>query len=432
VAANGEQRAQRTRVVRWALLLIPALAAVSMSVATALQLRPGGLDDGFAVLAAGPRATAWNPANLGLFPQNSAELVSLRAVVGNNAYSLGEYNKYNGAAWSEDDKRDILDHIGGSQLDSRGRAQVAAFGVSVGHFAFSTLSRAASRAAIPKDLIRFGLFGNPVGETFALSDVDGEGIAYTEFRFSFARPVGRIAARISSLMNDWHAGFTLKLLRGWGYVELLEASGSFTTTDAYITGSGQFRSASATRGGGWGIDFGIAGRIGQRWIGSLAIRDLFARLRWTGDAEEHLTSFAIDKLSLSDIDSDDEEDLIEEDTQTNPLDEITSTLPVIFAAGGAYLGDRLLTSFYLEMATKSDLGGVGTPGLSLGMAWPRARWYVLRGVAGLGGAEGTRIGAGFGLGLGPAQLDVACRTWGTLNPFRSKGIGASLGLGFLF
>ncbi len=390
----------------------------------AAALRVAGPEAGFAAMASGPAAAAWNPATLALYPETRLELLALQCTVSNSSYSLSDYNRFNGAYWTEDDKRALLASIESSQLTVDGGARVGALGFATGGFAFTTETRAMSGMAVPKAAFEILLFGNTPGETFDLTGADGEGIAFTEFRISYARDLSRFFHSLPPRLEGWTVGASAKLLHGWAYAELLEASGGITTTDELIYADGKLRSVLAQGGSGYGFDLGFAGPLGGNWTGSLAARDLFASLTWTGDCEERIDTFGVAGLTLGDVD----DDLVETASATRSLDEVTTALPAVFSIGAAHHGRRFLTAFLVETATSSAFGASGKPRASLATAWQALGWLVLRGSTAIGGTAGPSIGGSLGLGLGPFQLDLGSRTLGSLNPFDGKGIGLVAGL----
>lgn len=400
------------------------LAALSTGTARGDVRRPGP-EASFAAVASGPKATSWNPANLALFPERRMELFTVQAGFGNNSFSMADYARLNGTVWSESDKREILSAIGSSELILEGEARLRAAGFSFGSLAFSTETRGSSRLAGPRELLELLLYGNTVGETFELDGAEAEAIAFTEVRFSMARPIESFVLTPPPVLKGWCAGATVKLLQGWAYAKLDEASGGVTTTQEAVYGSGYFRSVTARGGWGFGIDLGFSGPVGRDWVGSVAIRDLFATIRWTKGAEERIDSFDVPGLSLGDVD----EDMMSTESVTRSMDSVQTSLPTVFSLGVARQGERLLTACHLEVATGSRLGASGIPRLSVGAAWESWRWLVIRGTAELGGIERAELGGGAGVAMGPVQLDLGLHSWGSFNPFDSRGLGLVLGLG---
>jgi hypothetical protein len=418
------ERIGRGRVIPFAVAITVAIAMSVVAAATGASVRPAGEDPAFAAAAAGPAATSWNPANLALFPERRVELFALRGGIGNDSYTLREYQELNGAFWDDDDKNTVLGGIHGSQVTLSGQASLRATGVSLGHLAFSTETRGASRASLPKEALELLLYGNTVGETFDLEGARAEGVAFTELRLSFAGSLRGVVPLAPRALDGWCAGASAKMLKGWGYGELLEAQGGVTTSVENLTGNGYLRYVTAQGGSGFGFDLGLAGPVGRGWTASLAARDLAARIKWTGQVEERTDCFAAPGISLGD-----DNEVVVTESVTVPLGSVTTALPAVYSVGLAREQGRLLTAFQLEAAGEQRLGASPALRASAGAAWTFTRWFALRGSLSLGGEDAAAIGGGAGFAWGPVQLDLALRSWGSLNPFVSKGIGAATSLG---
>lgn len=156
----------------------------------------------------------------------------------------------------------------------------------------------------------------------------------------------------------------------------------------------------------------------------MAVRDVGARLKWTSQVEERTDYFEAPGISLGD----DEETVVTESV-TLPLGSVTTHLPAVYSAGLARQNGRLLTAFQLEAASARDMGASPAVRGSAGTAWTATRWLALRGSLSLGGEDAAAVGGGAGLAWGPVQVDLGVRSWGSVNPFASKGIGVVTSLG---
>ena len=400
-----------------ALLLLGAL--LIFAAAPRADVRLAGPEPGFAAHASGPAATSWNPANLALFPERSFELFGLQAGFGNNSFSMKRYGDLNGAYWDEATKQEILGSIDGDTFTFAGAVRLRAVGISVGTFAFSTETRAISDATLSKEALELLLFGNTVGRTFDLEGTGGVGVAFSEMRISAAQPLGNLTESLSPTLAAWCVGVSVKLLEGWAYGELLEANGGLTTTDELIYGNGTLRTVTATGGRGFGFDLGFSGPLGKDWTASLAFRDLFAGLNWTEGVEERTETFDVPGISLGEG----EEDTIYSSEVVRTLDSYAGDLASTISVSAARTSGRLLTALHLETPAGSGVGASVDPFGGVAAAWRLGSRLALRGSAGLGGSAGAALGGGLGLAAGPVQLDLSAQSWGSLNPFASKGMG---------
>ncbi len=404
-------------------LLVVIVGSLILAVtAAAGPVQFAGTAEGFAAAAYGPAAVSWNPANLTLFPGTVVEVMSLRGGVGNNSYSISDYNRFNGSFWDDEMKAEILSKIDGDTFEFDGSINARVAGLSIAGFAMTTETRAISKIAAPKEMFELILNGNTVGRSFSIDGAEGGGIAFTEMRLSAARPLVSILPVESSRFSQWHGGVSLKILKGWGYGELLEARGGITTSQEMVYGDGHFRSQYARGGKGFGFDLGFAGPIGENWIASMAMRDLFASINWTRDVEERIESFDVPGLILGDSVS------VNSSSATRSLSSVKTSLPVVFSVGAARQGERFLHAFHLEMATKSQYGSSTTPRLALASGWKLKSRVALRASAATGGNGPSNIGGSLGLALGVVHLNLGLHSWGSLNPFASKGMGFISGM----
>ena len=113
-------------------LLMLVTALISGVPTAAAQVRAAGLAGAYTAVAAGPHASAWNPANLALYDQRGIDFFSVHAAIGNNSYSLSDYRKFNGAFWGEKEKQEILARIESSAIRVDGVADASALGVALG------------------------------------------------------------------------------------------------------------------------------------------------------------------------------------------------------------------------------------------------------------------------------------------------------------
>ncbi len=422
----------------WLRALVPAASAAALC----------GIDGVFGPAASGPAAAAYNPALLGTAPPaevpteapsaRQVELFSVAAGVGNSSLTMRQYAALNGAFWDEGDKDEILDSIEDGQLDVRGDAQARVAGVSWGRWAFGTRTRAQGRIAVPRQVLELMLYGNTVGESFSVEGASGEGIALTEYRLCGALELSELVGREGLLggwlggwlgtgldgrggesVQPWQVGLTFKLLQGWQYARILDAEGGITTTNEVLYGDGSVRSLTARGGRGWGADLGCAGPVGEAWTVSLVVSDLVGRLTFTGQVEERLDTFDVSGLTIGD----EGEAVITSETVAVELREWQVDLPARFSLGLAHHGEAALASVRIDVATEDRLGASRVPRLGAGYARRLQDWLIVRGVFSVGGLDGASLGGELGWSVGPVQWNVGLRSWGSLNPWNSRGLG---------
>ncbi|MBD3235670.1 MAG: hypothetical protein GF330_03090 [Candidatus Eisenbacteria bacterium] len=414
--------------MRISLLIIPGLLWAGGGPATArAQVRAAGMAGAYTAVAAGAQAASWNPANLALYPDRGIELFSLTGAVGNDSYSLSDYRRFNGAYWGESEKQEILSRIESETIGVDLAADVTAAGLALGGWAFSTTSHATSRLALPKEYLRLVLYGNAVGETFRLDGAAGDAVAYSEFRFSAAQRLAALVPAARSLPGAWSAGVSLKLLQGWAYGEIQEASGGVTTTTDAINGAGELRSLLAQGGSGYALDLGLAGALGGGWTAGFAARDIAATIHWDRGVEERIDSFVVDGLTLDEI----SDETVRDESVTISRPQARLRLPVTYALGVARHAGRLLAAASLEIGSHDGWGARRSPRFSAGLEWTPWGFLALRTGLALGGLDESSAAVGSGFAVGRVRIDLAIQSWGTLNLFDSRGLGGGLGIGIV-
>ncbi len=421
--------------------LAPALAPALALAATAGSLRaaerparagaPGmpcgtlptvdlaGVDDSFGPAMVGPAGAAYNPALPSLVPVRRVELVGCDLHVGNGSLPLRQYGQLNGAHWDQEDKDQILATLDSGHLDIAVGAEMRAAGICWGSGSFVIRTRAHGELSIPRQALELLLNGNTVGETFSLDGTSGEGILFTEYRLSLGLPLYQMVGQDRGALEGWHAGCAAKILRGWRYARILEAAGGLTTTSQALYGDGSIRSLAAQGGTGFGADVGFAGPLCGSWTASLVVTDLLGWLDFTGDVQERIDSFDLSGLCIGEGAG----QIVATETVEIPVDAFRVYLPVGLSLGAARRDESSLTSLRMDLSGEDRLGAARTVRVAIGHARRFAGCLAARGTASLGGADRASLGGELGWRVGAAQVDLGLRSWGSLNPWASRGIG---------
>ena len=378
-----------------------------------------GVDGSFGPAMMGPAGAAYNPALPSLVPVRRVELVGCDLQVGNGSLPLRQYGQLNGAHWDQADKDRILATLDTGRLDIAAGAELRAAGISWDNGSFVIRTRAHGALSIPKQALELLLNGNTVGEAFTLDGTSGEGILFTEYRLSLGLPLHQIAGQDQGPLEGWHAGCAAKILRGWRYARILEAAGGLTTTSQALYGDGSIRSLAAQGGTGFGADVGVAGPLRGSWMASLVVTDLLGWLDFAGDAQERIDSFAVSGLCIGEGAG----QIVATETVKIPVAAFRVYLPVGLSLGAARRGESSLTSLRMDLSGEDRLGAARTARVAIGHARRLAGCLAARGTASLGGADGASLGGEMGWRVGAAQVDLGLRSWGSLNPWASRGIG---------
>jgi hypothetical protein len=384
-----------------------------------------GLGGAYTAVARDNEAPLWNPANLS-FKDNrrsSLALFSLGVFVENNAFSLNDYNQYNGKFWEDADKNKILGLIPASGLKLNTQVEATALGLSIGSLSLVTWASAVSDLSFPKDPFELLLMGNQMEDTVSLKGSSGEAYAYGVLSLSYGKSLYRKGEK------EFGIGVNLKYLQGIIYQKIIKASGEVRVNENQIEGESDLILHSATGGKGYALDLGVATKLSKKWSLSLFLSNPVSRIKWNKETEERGYEFQIDSLNLSN--SDDDSVVLSEDC-TRDIEPFVTHLPLIAKAGFAYKAKKILVAFDWEQGFKNGPGVSKTPKFSLGSELKFISFLPLRTGISFGGKEGLSLSGGFGLSFGIVFMDVGIANKKALLPNDSKGIGISLGCGLRF
>lgn len=402
------------------LLWVDTSAPLGLSNARSL-----GLGGAYTALARGNEAPLWNPANLS-FKDNrgfSLNLFSLGAFVENNAFSLKDYNEYNGRFWDDQDKDNILSLVPYYGLNLNAQAEASVLGLSLGSFSLVSYALGVSDLSFPKDPFELLLIGNQMNDTVSLRGTSGEAYAYGALSFSLGKSLFRNGDK------EFGIGVNLKYLQGIIYQKVVKASGEVRIKETGMEGESDIILHSAMGGKGYGLDFGIATKLNKKWSLGFFLSNPISRIKWDRKTEERGYQFQIDSLNLSNSGNDSV--FLSEDYQKD-IDPFVTHPPVIAKAGLAYQAKKVSIAFDWEWGFENGPGVSKTPRLSLGTEMRFLSFLPLRTGVSLGGKEGFSLSGGFGLDFGLVFLDLGIVNKNALLPNNSKGVGLSLDCGLKF
>ena len=374
-------------------------------------------------------AVGWNPANLGLSSDRkvSVALFSAGVGAGNTAFSLGDYETYNGMAfWDEATKREILSKIPEEGLTFNTAVEARALGVSVGRTAFRANVFGSARGRLPKDPVELMLFGNEGDRTYRIDSTDGKGQAAWSVSLSRAFALSLEGVETSAV------GVTVRYLGGIGYFEVQDGRGTLVTHDRGIRLEGSSLARRAEGGSGLSVDLGFGAEMDGTWSVGIALIHL-GRIWWNRDAREHRGSVRTDSLKVEDLaDVEEFDDLFNTVDDERALNSFGGGLPTTLRLGVARKTSRCVLGIDWEQGLSKAPGSTTRPRIALGSEYLLARWFAVRAGISLGGRDKTTFSGGFGVGGKRIAFDLAVRVRKGIVPRSASGAGlaAELKLGF--
>jgi hypothetical protein len=376
-----------------------------------LSGRSVGMAGAYTQAARGVESVFWNPANLG-FSRSSdkdLEVLSLGISAYNNAFTLNQYNRYNGEFLTTNDKEAILQDIPADGFSGSAEASLLGLGISWGRLAFTISGQGSSRLLFPKDPIEVLFFGNQINDTILLTDSDGEAYASADFGFSYGKTMWKHGEKAIL------CGLGVKYVRGLAYQEVIQSQGEMVTLETGVTGQGDFAVRSAQGGNGYGLDLGITFKYNRKWSFGAFLANVASAIKWNRKTQEKGYVFRVDSLLAEDFDVD---SLVVDESYTRDISSFTTHVPMLLRLGIGCQGVRSLLTFDLEQG----MGVSDQLRASVGGEYRISRLLALRAGLAVGGAEALEIAGGLGLKQGGYHLDIGMAMQKGLWPTRSKAI----------
>lgn len=374
-----------------------------------------GAGNGGGYLLRGPDALFVNPALLAYRPTTSIRLLSLGVEVGNNAFSVNDYNRIVGDTLDDAEKDALLARIPAGGWAFTSRILLGGLEGSVGPFGFSLKGLTSFRVALPRGALQLLLYGNPIGSRYEFVTDPQYLLSVGSLSLAYAR-----ALHLRQLPQPLYLGIGIRLLKGilsWessltqAYL-ITRETGIDTEWEGQTAFSGILARAlgDAAKSGdalpllgsfGFGFDLGALYEAHEDWTVGVALINLNTGLTFA--MEEQWGRFALEGFRLILL-----EDTLSPDTATEVRYPVSYRFPVPgrFTAGVLYRG----LEPYGLLLSGTLLQEFGLPFerpplyLGFGAEFHRLSFLPLRLHLGLGGRNRFELGAGFGLRLGPVAL----------------------------
>ena len=395
--------------------------AFSAANSNARSLAMGGA---YLTLARGMEAPAWNPANLGLrnSPGFSLTLGSIGFQVENNGYSIADYNRYNGAFLTEDDKNEILERISsdGLQLAVRGGVQVLS--LSAGRLALFVPFETATNLRFSEQFLELAFHGNPLDQTYDFSNNDGEAYAATGAGMAYGFPI-----RIG-FFNELAAGVSVRYVYGIAHGEVLESSGLVSTTMEGVSGDGRVLLRHSQGGQGFAADWGAVARLNQRLTAGISLSNMFNSLKWNKKVTMREYGVTLEPVTVESLQNTDEDSIFDSYESEYDGEAYSAGVPAELRLGASYKLRRIVLAANLVQGFEERLGVSTKTQLSTGVELRLIGFLPLRAGVSFGGLSGFAFGTGLGLDFGGFDLDFGYGSSGSLPGEGMKGMAFGMGM----
>jgi hypothetical protein len=346
-------------------LLLSLLCAVKGIAGGEEDARAVGMARAQVAVAENTEAGLWNPAALGIASRNPGKWVinfaSFGFRVGNNIFSIPQYNKYNGGVWDEEDKKDILKLFKGEdRFAATGDAAARALSVQFKQMSVDFTFSSTGNSEIPREMVDVLLNDFVVGE----KTVTPNGNVQGDVLFSTGLSAGQSLKKwIPVAWRDLSIGGTLRYYSGLTHVHSRRLDARIQQSDSLIS-SGAYDILESQGGGGASFDVGLLAEIDEKWSAGLTLHNLFSGISWTRKTKRSQGSYTVATDGIINL----EDDLETEDTVIKGKS-FTRSLPSIVRAGVGYrAGAEWLLAGDIEYFI-NDVKGESTPRAAIGMEY---------------------------------------------------------------
>ncbi len=334
---------------------------------------------------------------------------------------------------NDDDKNEILSIFPAGKAFTHLDFEMRYFGLTfhndwLGDIGLSVTDKVAANLDIPKDYVRFALFG--LDSTGSMYDVTGTNVRawyIREYAFSYARPLPMLNY---TYFKNVSAGIGVKVVHGYATVitEKYDAtfgntvdpdggwalSGNFDTRILRSTSfdpdddADEFDPIGTPAGTGIGFDIGVAADVYPAIRAAFSITDL-GSITWTKNTKETIGhgSFVItnpsNQAQLDTI----KDAFAGRDTTTG---EFSTDLASSLRLGASVQVDqlpfihsfpgRLLVTFEYHQGFNNAPGNTTRARFAIGTEYRPAMWFPIRTGISMGGIDRFNWGAGFGFDFG--------------------------------
>lgn len=378
----------------------------------------------FTVLAAGPTAPRFNPANLGLSGRKNSgiEFVGIGASVTNNSFTLADYNKYTGAYLTTADKQDILGKVPSEGLKLSIDADASTMALALGRFAIAVEGTAVADINLSKDIINLMLNGNTYADTIDVTGSYSSALSYASAGLSLGVPILRQGTRQLAV------GVTGKYLRGIGIEEVTELQGGIATYATGFQGAGHAIARTATGGSGYAVDLGAALTLNSTYACGAKIESFLSQIKWNKQTEERGYIFSFDTMTMANVNA----DYVVSENYTKDIPAFATTLPARLTVGFGKTSGRLLWAVDWEQGFRTAPGTSTKPRLAAGAEWSLLSFLPFRAGYAVGGSRNASLSFGSGLKFFGFYLDAAAVTGSSFSGYSSRGINFAVATGIQF
>jgi hypothetical protein len=337
----------------------------------------------------GVKAVGTNPAQLAVrnHPRFSYEILSLEADAGNNSFTFGQYNRYNGAYLGDSAKQELAASIPGPGFQLHTGVQATLLGFTTGECGLAVQSHTGVGASVPKDLFDLALWGNRLNREYSASSLSGDAISFCDATLAWATPLGR----------GFALGLGLKYLRGLFVAQNIQSDGYLITTPCVINSEVLAAYRWATGGNGFGLDLGLAYEFSKHWHFGLSVLNLTRGITWTEGIQTGLFRASLDSFNVERIK---DPDVASVTNQLNGSSAFRTPLPTYVNLGASYQPVPYLTlgASVLEGTANTVLSST-RPRAMAAAEYRGLHWLPLGVDLSVGGSEGFAMGGGLGVDL---------------------------------
>ncbi len=434
-----------------------------------------------AVSARGVFALGVNPANLVVKQDHSVELSTvfplptLTATVGNDFFSLNDYNYFFTGATNESGQKvgkyltesekikflKLFDQ--GTLINTTVGTTILAVSIypskSLGALGISINDWTSVNLNFPKGILELLLYGNKKGEVFSLNDFDVKAWYLRNYSLSYSKDLSKL---FPDAFKFFSVGLTVKMVHGLFYSGVDYINTSIETMDnsnINIQGDSRMLLAASPSfgikydfeeegvekeqqigffnepaGTGIGADLGIYAEINKVWSFAIALTDL-GTINWNKGVVAYSSkgSYTIENVTDEGLLDSLQESLKGEGDYAESF---STSLATAMKLGVGFKLDKLLKGKFpgkMMIEFNYHQGFNNMPGnstkerFSLGMQWTPLSWFNFRSGVSVGGYDKFNWAIGLGFDTGIIDLDFAASYFQSLlDGNNAKRLGVAM------
>lgn len=378
-----------------------------------------------AAVARGVNTFSANPANLAYSTDHKfyGLYASFDVEVGNNSIKYKDYIDYNGKTLNDYDINSLLNKVPDSGFRVHATSTFRLFSFIMNRIGFGFEYIGLTGAKFDKELLELALKGNEFNRNYAFKNMDQDALAFMKMNISYGREFHL------PYVKDMAFGLSINLYDGLYQAQTTTARLDISTIGNMVSLDGDYQLRTARGGFGWGLDFGMAGKLKDRFFWSICFNNLFTKLSWDQDIEIKKGSILADSIRALNKNL---KEYFDDREITLPGINYTTRIPQSIKLGVAYIYKKVTLGFDCYRPSSSWELFFNNIYLSSGLEYQLLSFLKTRlGFTNIKNHPDA-FSAGFGIDMWKFFIDFGVLNYGKILPETSAGVHVAMDFGINF